>query len=361
MYKLVEKPLSEVLGLAVDASLTVPVREYDETINGVSYVLAHIPKKEPYLFRSDMVRDVLAWLRDENPEPLLIHGPTGTGKTSFVKQLAARLRIPVWESTGNEEMELFEFFGQFLLNEKGATVFLDGPATQAAKFGGWHLINEMDRMRPGVTVGLNGYMEGGTFTLSNKGGEVVTPRPGSAVIATANTNFVGDETNGNYSTAHIHDKSVVERFGMIIKADYLDDDQERALLALEYQDITDDDLQYWFDAEGMEIARDDGTTARGQYISRDDYINTMLKFRKTVRDQSVESGNTAGNAFERTMSTRTLLRWAKHTVRFSNAPDKGLSALHYALERALSNGCTATSKVALHQLLKDYFGVAAVL
>lgn len=361
MYKLVDTPLRDVLGLDVDSSVTVPVRQYDESINGVGYVLAHIPKIEPYLFRKDMVRDVLAWLEDKNPEPLLIHGPTGAGKTSFVKQLAARLQIPVWESTGNEEMELFEFFGQFLLNEKGATVFLDGPATQAAKFGGWHLINEMDRMRPGVTVGLNGYMEGGTFTLSNKGGEVVTPRTGSAVIATANTNFVGDETNGNYSTAHIHDKSVVERFGMIIKADYLDDDQERALLAHEYADIEDDDLKYWFDAEGMEIALDDGSTARGQFINRNDFINTMLKFRKVVRDQSVESGNTAGNAFERTMSTRSLLRWAKMTIRFSNATEKGLSALHYALERSLTNGCTATSKLALHQLLKDHFGVSEAL
>lgn len=361
MYKLVDKPLCDVLGLPVDASITIQVREYDKTLNGIEYVLAHIPKAEPYLFRNDMVRDVFAWMQDENPEPLLIHGPTGSGKTSFVKQLAARLGIPVWESTGNEEMELFEFFGQFLLNEKGATVFLDGPATQAAKYGGWHLINEMDRMRPGVTVGLNGYMEGGTFTLSNKGGEVVTPRAGSAVIATANTNFVGDSTNGNYSTAHIHDKSVVERFGMIIKAEYPEDDQERALLAQAFAHINDDELKYWFDAEGLEIAREDGMTVKGQFVSRDDFINTMLKFRKVVRDQSVESGNTSGNAFERTMSTRSLLRWAKHTIRFNNAPEKGFSALHYALERALTNGCTETSKVAMHQLLKDFFGVDAVL
>lgn len=356
MYTVVQKPVSEVFDLNVPAEITVGVRDYDETNRLTAFALAHVPKQEPYLFRPEMLRDILAWLQDDSPEPILLVGPTGCGKSSFIKQIASRLNIPVWVSTGNEEMELFEMYGQFILNKEGSTVFMDGPATQAAKFGGWHLVDEVDRLRPGVTVGLNGYLEGGSFTLSSKGGEVVQHQMGSRIIATANTNMAGDEV-GSYNTAHIHDKSVLERFGMVIKCEYADDDQERALIADVYKSETDDALKYWFEEEGMEVSLDDGKTAKGQYITRDDFINTMLKFRKAIRDQSVESGNVQGNAFERTFSTRALRRWAKYTIMFSTLPQRGISALHYALERALTNGCTPTSKIAMHQLLKSHFGV----
>lgn len=107
----------------------------------------------------------------------------------------------------------------------------------------------------------------------------------------------------------------------------------------------------------MEVSLDNGNTAKGQNITRDDFINTVLKFRQAIRDQSVESGNVQGNAFERTFSTRALLRWAKYMIMFSTLPQKGISALHYALERALTNGCTPSSKIAIHQLLKSHFGI----
>ena len=361
MYTTVDKPLRDVLGLAVPDTVKIKVRVYDLTDPIAKYAQDHVPQIEPYLFPKDLVRDTKAWMADPRPEPLLIYGPTGAGKTSFILQLAARLNIPVWETTGHEELELSDIFGQFVLNEKGATVYMDGNATQAAKFGGWHLINEMDRMRPGVAVGLNSYMEGRSFTLSNKGGEVVRHNTGSAIIATANTNFVGDETNGSYLTAQIHDKSVIERMGMVLKADYLGDDEERALLADAYKDVSDESLKYWFEEEGMKVANEKNEVVAGQFITRDLFINTILKFRKLIRDQSVESGNQQGNALERTMSTRTLLRWAKQTILFNDAPKKGRSALHYALARSLTSGCTPTSRDAIHSLLQANFGIAETL
>lgn len=360
MYSLVQKPISEVFNIAAPAEVTVGVRQYDEKDRAAQFALAHVPKQEPYLFRPEMVRDILAWFNDPSPEPILLTGPTGCGKSSLIKQIANRLQIPVWTSTGNEEMEIIEIFGQMILGKEGNMVYMDGPATQAAKFGGWYMIDEIDRLRPGVTVGLNGYLEGGSFTLAGKGGEVVKHQPGSRIIATANTNMAGDDT-GSYMTAQIHDKSVLERFGMIIECEYADDDQERGLIANAYAGVTDDQMKYWFAEEGMEIALADGKTAKGEFITRDDFINTMLKFRETIRQQSVESGNAQGNAFERTLSTRSLLRWAKLTIMFSNSTKKGISALHYALERALTNGCTATSKIAMHQLLKSHFGVDLTL
>ena len=38
-------------------------------------------------------------------DPLYLYGPTGSGKTSLIKQLAARLNYPVFEVTGHGRME----------------------------------------------------------------------------------------------------------------------------------------------------------------------------------------------------------------------------------------------------------------
>jgi cobaltochelatase CobS len=357
MYSIEHKPLKHIFGLNVDESVTVPVRVYTDETNPVTkYVKAHIPKQEPYLFRNDLLRDMLAWINDGDAEPILLKGPTGCGKSSLAMQIAARLNIPIWVTTGNEEMEVCEIFGQFILGDKGNTVFMDGPATQAARYGGWYLIDEIDRLRPGVTVGLNGLLDQGPFTLAGKGGEVVTPAEGSRIIATANTNMTGDETGG-YNTAHIHDKSVLERFGMIINVKYADDDAERALVAKVFEDLKDDELKYWFTDEDLEIASTNGGSMRGEFVTRHEFIESMLRFRGMIRNQSVESGNMQGNAFERTFSTRTLLRWAKAIKRYSGYSSQGISALHYSLERVLTNGCTSSTKIAIHQILKDVFGV----
>jgi cobaltochelatase CobS len=43
-----------------------------------------IPVRKPYVFRPELLRDVLAFLHDAGGDGLFLTGPTGSGKTSLV-------------------------------------------------------------------------------------------------------------------------------------------------------------------------------------------------------------------------------------------------------------------------------------
>ena len=66
-----------------------------------------IPKRhDNYVFRREVLRDLLAFLRKPNGDALFITGPTGSGKTSVVNEVCARLNWPVQQLTLTN---LFEF------------------------------------------------------------------------------------------------------------------------------------------------------------------------------------------------------------------------------------------------------------
>lgn len=308
---------------------------------------------DSYRFRKEMVRDFFAWKR-LNSEPLFLFGPTGCGKSSFIKQAYARLGTPLYRMTINNDTELAEIFGHYVLGENGQTIFRYGPASLAAKHGVPLLLDEIGRGNPAVMVGLNGLFEGGAFTITGNG-ETVVPHKDFRIILTDNTNLAGDES-GNYSTAMIQDKSILDRIGMTIEVGY-PVEEEKALLTEKLATLADDKLlSYWFDQEGMQVSTDSGVR-KGSAVTRDDFIHGILQVRDMIRKQSRDCGNQSASALERTMSVRSLQRWVGYCVAFVGAPNQGVSALHYALERALTLTCTPSTKIAIHAMVKTVFGV----
>ena len=351
----VEKPISKLFNLPVPDSILTKALSWGKGDD--EELVAQIPKeKEGYIFRRDLMRDILAWynLMDE---PILLFGPTQCGKTSILRQVANRLQKPLWAITGHRQLELTELFGQYGLNESGGYIWMDGPLTQAAKHGGWLMINEVDRIRPDVLVGLNDVLEMDDFTLSNKQGEIVKLHPDFRIVCTANSNLAGDE-GGNYNTANIHDKSVLERFGMMLAVGYPAEDEEKSLLENVFNDLSDDDLKLWFTEENLRCEKDDGSQVlQGEFVDRNSFIKGMVRVANMIRSQSIDGNSQAGSALERTMSTSTLLRWAQQCIIFRGSTKFDMSPLHYALERSLTNGCTATTKVVMHEVVKSVFGV----
>ncbi len=352
--QIVEKPMSVLFNMPIDPSIVTNAVEFEPH---EQHLLAQVPRKnDKYLFRRDLMRDIMAW-HNHMVLPLYLYGPTQCGKTSVIEQVANRLQIPVWSITGHRQLELAEMLGQFGLNENGGYVWMDGPLTQAAKNGGWFMINEIDRMMPSVVVGLNDILRMGDFTLSNKQGEIVKIHPNFRIVCTGNTNLAGDE-GGNYNTAQIFDASTPERFAMMLAVDYPGEDEEKALLEEVFSALDDDDLKLWFSEENMKVEKSDGSdVVEGEYIDRESFIKGLLRSARMIRSQSIDGGSQSGSGLERTMSTSTLLKWAQQCITFRAATAFDKSPLHYALERSLTNGCTSTTKVVIHEIVKTVFGV----
>lgn len=90
----------------------------------------------------------------QNQLPLLIKGPTGTGKSRFVEYMAHTLGKKIITVSCHEETSSTDLIGRFLI--KGAeTVWVDGPLTLAVKEGAIIYLDEIAEARPDVIVAIH--------------------------------------------------------------------------------------------------------------------------------------------------------------------------------------------------------------
>ncbi|MEZ4879236.1 MAG: CbbQ/NirQ/NorQ/GpvN family protein [Chitinophagales bacterium] len=87
----------------------------------------------------------------QNKLPLLIKGPTGTGKSRFVEYMAAQHNKEMITVSCHEETSATDLVGRYII--KGAeTVWMDGPLTRAVKQGAILYLDEIAEARPDVIV-----------------------------------------------------------------------------------------------------------------------------------------------------------------------------------------------------------------
>lgn len=360
-------PLGSTYGFAdqeIHPSIMIPGYEHPD-LDGIAdpkekamaaYLKGNVPPiNGGYVFRKDLIRELNFWYTQTSGDVLCLWGPTGSGKTSLANQFLARLGVPVFHLKGHKKMELIEAFGHYVAGPNGQTVFNYGPVTNAARFGGVVVINEYDRIQPSTAVAFNDVFEGGEFAIPGKHGETIRPRPGFRIVITANTNLVEDPS-GLYQTASTHDISLLERL-YSIRIDYPDEEAERKVVANALAGFNDQLLSYWFDQEGLKLVTKQGDR-HGAAISRDDFIQGIIDVAHKIRKQSRDGGNADDSALERTMSTRIIAKWASYSAGMCGAATKlGLSALHYAMSKCLSDFATESTRIALHQAVVDVFGV----
>jgi cobaltochelatase CobS len=126
-----------------------------------------IPPVDPsYQFREDIVRE-FAWatwphdstLGKSDWTPMLLSGPRGSGKTSFVTQMAARCNVPVYRVNCNAGTTVRHLKGRVGAVE-GRTVYVPGAATLAMEApAAWLLLDEVTGLVPQVALTLFPIME----------------------------------------------------------------------------------------------------------------------------------------------------------------------------------------------------------
>lgn len=276
-----------------------------------------------YQFPRGLLSDLLAWLVCGH-EGLYLTGPTGSGKSSLVCQVAARLNYQLQRVTGHCRLELPDLFGHYTAIG-GDLFWQDGPLTIAMRHGHWFLLDEMDLLEPGVLAGLNSILDGAPLVIAENSGEVVPPHPNFRFIATGNTGGGGD-ASGLYQGTLRQNMAFMDRF-WVVKVDYPLPREEENILARMVPHLPEP-------------------------------IRTkMVQIAGQVR-QLFTGKNEEGPQIEVTMSTRTLVRWGRLAQFFWSMNGK-VSPIAHALDRALGFRAEPASRQVLHELIQREFGTGS--
>lgn len=281
-------------------------------------------RDDNYVFRKEFIRDVSAFLKSSEGDALYITGPTGSGKTSGLTQVAARLNWPVQEITANGRMEMSDLVGYHGLvspkpGETPVMQFQYGPLPLAMKNGHILLINEIDYMDPAELGGLNDVLEGRPLVIAGNGGEVVKPHPMFRVVVTGNSVGSGDES-GLYQGIVMQNLAAMDRY-RFVEVSYPEPETEQAILA------------------------------RAAPTLHEAIRTRLVSVANDVR-KLFEGNEDEGSQISVTMSTRTLVRWAKLSLTFRGAPN----ALKYALNQALLVRARPEEQEAILRIAEDTFG-----
>jgi len=184
-----------------------------------------VPSKWPDYVPFGFFKDMKNIISSKQFYPVFITGLSGNGKTLMVEQVCAELGrecIRVNISVETDESDLLG--GPTLVN--GNVVNRDGPVLVAMKRGAVLLIDEVDRGSNKLMC-LQGIMEGKPH-YNKKSGEMVYPKDGFNIIATANTKGRGSD-EGKY-LSQILDDAFLERFPITVEQEFPDAKTEKKIL-----------------------------------------------------------------------------------------------------------------------------------
>ena len=248
---------------------------------------SHIPDKAEFKGYEAQPHEVeLLVLGKEMGDRVNIVGPTGSGKSSMVKYVAAMTGKPFIRINGRGDLESSGLLGQ-LTAQDGSTVWNDGLVTHAVKNGADLCLDEWTLIPPEILMTLQWLMEdGGKLIVTDMPGsaedKTITPHPAFRMICTDNTRGLGDES-GAFAAVQVQNTATLDRFGTVIHLDYLSKEHELNVLKNAHPEMTD---------------------AFGE---------KAIQFAALVR-QAYDTGETS-----LTCSPRTLLNWTKKALYFQDA------------------------------------------
>ena len=174
-------------------------------------------------------------------------------------------------------------------------------------------------MDPAELAGLNDVIEGQPLVIAQNGGEVIRPHPKFRVFATGNSAGAGDPT-GLYQGVLRQNLALLDRF-RVLRVGYLPPDVELGVL----------------EASAPSLPREVATL--------------MITVANEIRRLFLGEGE-QGAELTVTLSTRTLVRWARLALTFRGAPQP----IAYALEQALTARAEPEQREAIHRLAADVMG-----
>ena len=230
-----EYPVKEIFGVEMGTM---------KTITGFEERHEMVPEIDPdYEFPPEATKIALLGLRLN--KPTMIHGPTGSGKTSLIQQIAARINMPTMRINHHSDMYSYDIAGQMKI-EDGETKFQYGPLPYSMKRPVLLIMDEWDAINPEIGMMYQPVLERsfddvlGSLILTSAGGERIDSHPMFRIIATSNTCGLGDD-KGHYQGTQIQNLAFVSRFQLRVKLDYLKPAHEKRILKKKFPKLTADE------------------------------------------------------------------------------------------------------------------------
>jgi cobaltochelatase CobS len=215
-----EISVSDVFGIET----TMRVRGFAEPSD-------RVPVLDPtYKFDPDTTLAILAGF--VHNRRVMIQGYHGTGKSTHIEQVAARLNWPCVRVNLDSHISRIDLIGKDaikLRDGKQVTEFHEGILPWALRHPTAIVFDEYDAGRPDVMFVIQRVLEhDGKLTLLDQN-EIITPHPCFRLFATANTVGLGD-TTGLYHGVQQINQAQMDRWSLVATLNYLSHDAETAIV-----------------------------------------------------------------------------------------------------------------------------------
>ncbi|EJT98719.1 P-loop containing nucleoside triphosphate hydrolase protein [Dacryopinax primogenitus] len=119
--------------------------------------------------------------------PVLIQGPTSSGKTSSIEYLARRTGHRFVRINNHEHTDIQEYLGSYVSDaSSGKLIYKDGLLIRALRQGDWIVLDELNLAPSDVLEALNRLLDDNRELIIPETGEVVHPHPHFVLFATQN-------------------------------------------------------------------------------------------------------------------------------------------------------------------------------
>jgi len=187
----------------------------------------HVPDLDPdYLFNREVTLAILAGFKHNRR--VMVQGYHGTGKSTHIEQVAARLNWPCIRVNLDSHVSRIDLVGKdaiVLKDGMQVTEFREGILPYALQSNTALVFDEYDAGRPDVMFVIQRVLEvSGKLTLLDQS-KVIRPHPAFRLFATTNTIGLGD-TSGLYHGTQQINQGQMDRWSIVATLNYLPHDDE---------------------------------------------------------------------------------------------------------------------------------------
>jgi len=293
---------------ALDSDMQVPAFSHAN-----DYVPAHDPD---YLFDRQTTLAILAGFAFNRR--VMISGYHGTGKSTHIEQVAARLNWPCVRVNLDSHVSRIDLVGKDAIVVKDGmqvTEFKDGILPWAYQHNVALVFDEYDAGRPDVMFVIQRVLESSSRLTLLDQSRVISPHPAFRLFATANTIGLGDTTGLYHGTQQIN-QAQMDRWSIVSTLNYLPHDNEVEIVLAK--------AAHFRSPQGREIV---SHMVRVADMTRSAFINGDLS---TV------------------MSPRTVITWAENAHIFND--------IGFAFRLTFLNKCDELERPIVAEFYQRAFG-----